>query len=117
MDCEKLSPNALKIFKRLRPFYPPDSWQKPQWKEEGIVLDNGIYDLRKQADRKRLEENKLQMVGYSMRLQAKQIMDKESSLVDLEHRHIPKSVQVYLEILLILDELDFQIETMDLVEA
>ena len=116
MDCEKLSTKALGIFKKLQPFYPQDSWSNPQWKEEGIILDNGPYDLRKKVDRQRLEQRQKQMVGYVMVLCAKKIMEDESTLIGLTDHRIPRSTQRHLEILLILEELDFQIETMDLVE-
>jgi len=117
VDSETLSPKALEIFSKLKPFYVQDSWGNPQWKEEGIIIDNGPYDLRKKTERQRLEQTQKQIIGFLMFLCAKKIMKDESTLIGLTSNHIPISVQRHLEILLILDELDFQIETMDFVDG
>lgn len=116
MDCEKLSSNALEIFKKLEPFFPPGPWKTPQWQVEGIVISNWTYDLRKQVDRKRLEDWHLHMVGFKMREDAKRMLEKGGTLLGIEHRHIPQGIQHHLEILLILSDLDFQIETGDFID-
>jgi len=113
MDCENLSPKALEIFKKLEPLFPPNPWKTPQWQVEGIVIDNWTYDLRKEADRKRLEEWHLHMIGFKMRSDARRILEESGTLLGVENRHIPQGIQRHLEILLILSDLDFQIETGD----
>jgi hypothetical protein len=114
-DCEKLSESAQRIFERLRPYFPPDSWKKPQYTEEGKVCENGWYDLRLSADRTRLISAKLSAIATFVEIQASMHRDGHGSLEKFTESHFPRSIQYLAEQLLILRDLDFQIETGDLV--
>ncbi|TSC83248.1 MAG: hypothetical protein G01um101419_78 [Parcubacteria group bacterium Gr01-1014_19] len=120
VDCEKFSPAAKKIFAKLKPFFPPSPWKTPHWKKEGVVIDNWTYDLRKHADRERLEKDKRNSIGYSVYMAASQYRDKNKSLNGFATGNIgggwASMIQKNAELLLILNDLDFQIETMDLME-
>ena len=116
-DCEELSPHAKVKFDRLKPFFPPDPWDKPRWQEEGLVFSNGWLDLRKSADRKKLEEQLLRFIGHAAKTAASLYRNKRAgSLEGFEHEHYGPVIQQKAELLLLLDDLDFQIETYDLVE-
>jgi hypothetical protein len=114
IDCEKLSPKAQEIFKQLKPFFPPDPWNNPRWFEEGRVLDNGEFDLRKSADRTRLEERKKSMIGFCVAGIASSYRKEHDSLQGFANLCIGSSVESCATFLLILQDLDFQIETLDL---
>ncbi len=118
-DCKKLSPNAQKFFERLKFHFPPDPWGKPRWQKRGKVNDNGWFDLRKNNDRDRLEKNVTKFLGYLVGMEAKIYQKKKGSLVGFENcRFSSKMFRSYADILLTLEELDYQIqmETIDLVE-
>ena len=115
-DCEKLSPNASAIFKRLEPFFSPDPWQKPMWNEEGTVKDNGEYDLRKSADRMKLEKQTRTTLGSFVENTAGVYKSKNGSLEGFEIDHFGKAIRNKVELLFILRDLDFQIETGDLID-
>jgi hypothetical protein len=116
-NCEQLSPKAKEIFKKLEPFFPPDPWKKPCWEEEGVVTHNGRYDLRKAADRKKLEDWNKSFVGYILVLQASMYRDSHGGLlIGFDREHITPHMQNVAELLLILQDLDFQIETGDLMD-
>ncbi|MEK7654377.1 MAG: hypothetical protein AAB345_03850 [Patescibacteria group bacterium] len=115
-DCEKLSPAAKKIFDKLKPFYPPDPWRKPRWEKDGVVIDNGTYDLRRHADRKRLEDNRQSFLGYMLALAASIHRDGAGSMQGFTEKHFSEHMQQVAEQLLLLRDLDFQIETVDLVD-
>jgi hypothetical protein len=120
IDCEQLSPNAQKIFEKLKPYYPPDPWDKPQWFPEGIVHEIGSprYDLRKSADRQKLIDWVLHMLGVIVETDASIYAKKRhGSLKGFTRTHFSRMLQHEAEFLLILRDLDFQIETMDLVEG
>lgn len=114
MDCEKLSPNAQKIFEKIKNLYPPDPWQNPQWKEEGLVYDNGWQDLRKSAIRRSLIDSYNHIIGLSITQTAHSFRkaNKEMRSCDINL----KIYEAWIDKVIVLEELDFQIETMDLVE-
>lgn len=116
-DCKTLTANARKIFERLTAHFPPDPWKNPQWTEEGKVYDNGWHDLRTSADRTKLTEKALHTLGGMVELSASIHRKKHRSLQGFGRAHFPKMMFRTLEILHLLRELDFQIETLDLVES
>ena len=119
-DCEKLSAKAQEIFNKLEPFYPPILFKDGpsiRWKPEGLVHDNTWHDLRKSADRQKLIETRLRGLGNWVFLEARIYRDDhKGSLAGFEHAHFTKVIAHAAEHYLILMELDFQIETMDIVE-
>lgn len=116
MDCEKLSPNALKIFERIKKFYPPDPWDNPQWTEEGRVNDNGWRDLRKKADRDKLMKKYEHVIGFVIVASARSLIDKKEKLTRRSVFNL-KASRGWIELACLLYDLDFQIETLDLVES
>ena len=116
MDCEQLTPNARKIFKKIKMFFPPDPWNRPQWIEDGKVYDNGWFDLKKSADRERLKKQKQSLLGYFIETQASGYREKNGSLKGFTRQCFSQPIQTHVEILLLLNDLNFQIETMDLME-
>ncbi len=116
-NCERLSDNARKIFDKIKPFYPPNPWKKPQWNEDGLVFDNGWLDLRKSSDRDCLQNQKESSIGFSVKIAALVYRDKHKSLEGFSQEHYSKSIENSVALLLLLEDLDFQIETMDLVEG
>lgn len=116
-DCETLSPNAKKIFEQLKPFFPPDPWQNPMWQENGIVINNDQFDLRKSADREKLINKNLKTLGTFVEITAGAYKKERKSLDGFEIAHFGLMIKTLVELLFVLRELDFQIETMDTVEA
>ena len=122
MDAETppLSEKSRIIFKKLEPLFQPGPFPgQINWQEEGVVVDQTVfYDLRKREDRERLERSYSQLIGHTVfTLKAKPYAEKNGSLEGFEHEHHSPMIVRWLQILLIVDELDFQIETMDLVEG
>ena len=117
MDCEKFSPKAQEIFNKLKEHYPPDPWEQPNWKEEGLVYANGWLDLRKAADRKKLMEKQKSFIGYLAELAADAYRRKHGSLDGFNCVAYGQGARKTAEQLLLLNDLDFQVETMDLVEG
>lgn len=117
-DCEELSPNARKIFEKLKVFYPPDSWKNPQFTEEGKVHESGSswYDLRKSKDRNKLMEEKKNFLGYVVELNAISHYEENGSLEGFFEKQYSRLMTNALGILMLLNDLDFQIETLDLVD-
>ncbi len=115
-DCEQFSPNAQTIFRKLEPFFRPDPWNKPRWTKEGEIFDNGWFDLRKGADRERLATKNKVHIGHLVEMEASMCRKDTGSLSDFTRRHFTQQIQICAAILLILSDLDFQIETMDIVE-
>ena len=112
--CEKLSPNALKIFESIKTHYPPDPWKCPQWSAEGLVFDNGWYDLRKGEDRGKLISRYEHQIGSTIVVFARNNKDKKRKLTrSIFHFKLSKR---WIELAVLLHELDFQIETLDLLE-
>lgn len=115
MDCEKLSLNALKIFEQVKTHYPPDPWNKQQWAKDGTVYDNGWHDLRKAEDRDRLIKKYEHIIGHVIVLSARSKMERgevlNRSVFDF------RASKRWIEVAGLLYDLDFQIETMDLVEG
>jgi len=69
------------------------------------------------ADRERLEGRQKSLIGYLVEIQAIRYRDEhEGSLDGFTNVPFPRTIQHQAEILLILNDLDFQIETMDIVE-
>ena len=116
-DCEALSDNAQAIFAKLQPFYPPDPWDKPQWEAVGRIFDNGWHDLRLAADREKMTRWYKNLLGYLVEMSAIGYMRDHSTLEGFTQLHFTDHMRKVGHELLILNELDFQIETMDLVES
>ncbi len=117
IDCERLSPKAQEIFAKLRPYLPDQPFGRKGWREEGIVCDEGDFDLRKAEDRKRFEEERKGYIAHHMLLLASEHEKAHGSLDTFQLGDgLGALVRQHLEVLLILTELDFQIETLDLVE-
>lgn len=117
INCEVLSPNAQAIFKKLEPYFPLGPWKDAYWLEEGKVRDNGWFDLRLAADRNRLMEQKKSFLGYLVEGAASSFRNKTGSMEGFANEPFSPLTQAHAEILLLLNDLDFQIETLDLVEA
>ncbi len=115
-DVETLSPKAAAIFAKLKLFYPVGAFNMIQWEEVGRVHNNGWYDLRLHAERERLEKNRLSMIGYLVRAEASMFVKTHGSLDDFTRHHFTTHMKELAEQLLILDELSFQIETLDICE-
>ena len=115
MDCEKLSPDALKIFEEIKTYYPLNPWATPQWKEEGLVYDNGWHDLRKAEDRDRLIKKFEHIVGHVIIISARSRKDRNQKLTKSVFNF--RAEKRWIEVAVLLYELDFQIETMDLVNS
>jgi hypothetical protein len=115
-DCKRLSKNAREIFVKLGRFYPADPWNKPRWLKVGRIHDNGWYDLRKSTDRNRLIEKTERALGYSVKIAASIHKKKYGSMRGFTTACFSKMMQHQAELLLILEDLDFQIETQDLID-
>ncbi len=117
-DCDNLSENAQKIFDKLQEFFPPDPWKKPQWEKCGRVRDSSTwYDLRKSADRQNRIKWEQHMIGYIIGLAADSYRKKHNgSLQGFGKQGVSKMVEKFAELLLIYEDLDYQIETGDLTD-
>lgn len=118
MDCQELSPNARKIFDKIKTYYPPNPWGKPRWKEDGLVQDYSNttwYDLRKFEDRHKLIDDYTSDIGRSVILEYGSLRreGKEIRACDFNL----KACERWIDLVVLLEELDFQIETMDLMES
>lgn len=116
-DCEKLSPKALKIFEQLKPYFPPDPWGNSNWNEDGTVRSNGLFDLRKSSDRNKLIEKIKSTLGSFVEISAGSYKRKNGSLEGFEIDHFGMMIRREVDLLFTLNELDFQIETLDFVES
>ena len=116
-NCKTLSPKAAEIFKKLEPFFPPDPWHNPQWFEDGKIRDNWLYDLRLSDDRERMEKWYQLMIGHSVQLSADMYLKEKGSLDDFTPQNFIEQIRHHAKLLLILQDLDFQIETLDIVEG
>lgn len=114
MDCEKLSPNALKIFEKIKAYYPVDSWKNQQWTGVGTVYDNGWHDLKKAEDRDKLIKKYEHIIGHVIVLSARNKMERGEVLTKSVFDF--RGSKRWIEIAGLLYDLDFQIETMDLIE-
>lgn len=114
IDCPALSSKAQEIFAKLEPFFPPNPWGKPQWFAEGKISDDGWYDLRLATDRRRLEEKLKGLIGHFVELKAESYRKKHACLTGFTNEHFDPGMQKQAEVLLLLKDLDFQIETLDL---
>lgn len=113
MDCKQLSLSARMIFEKITEYYPNDPWNNMQWSSVGSVNDNGWYDLRKSKDRSKLIERYQHMIGYTIVMFAKGARDKGQNITpSVFHWSLSKR---WIELAVLLLELDFQIETLDLV--
>ncbi len=123
-DVIELSRNAKKIFENLKPYFPPDSFGNMSWKPEGIVHSNIWHDLRSAAGRQKLARQIKDAISYDAEIQASIYKDTHKCesrgelnwLEGFTLAHFTKGMQHNLELLLILNDLDFQIETMDFAE-
>ena len=114
MDCEKISPHALDIFEEIKAYYPSDPWSRPQWTEEGKVFDNGWHDLRKKEDREKLITWYEHLIGSTIVVFAgRDKYDGKELSPSVFHFEMYKK---WIELAVLLKELDFQIETLDLAE-
>lgn len=115
MDCDQLSPNARKIFENIKAYYPPDPWGDPRWEEAGRVYGNGWKDLRKKEDRDTLVNWYKFLIGSIIITSAIENKIRRKKL-DRSVFHFKMSKN-WIELAVLLEELDFQIETLDLVEG
>ena len=113
-DCKQLSPAASEIFKKLRAYFQSDPWKKPHWRKSGKVYSNEWYDLRKSADRNRLMNCTKSFVGFLIENKASSYKKTHGSLKGFETESLGKVVCQQSELLVLLADLDFQIETMDI---
>lgn len=113
-EVKDLTPNSLKIFEKIKAHYPPDPWKKPQWTPEGKVYDNGWRDLRVKEDRHFLINWYERLIGNTIVTFSEDKIRKgksfDGSTINLEMHG------KWIELVVWLRDLDFQIETMDLVE-
>ena len=112
-DCEVLSPAAQVIFEKLKPFFPLDPWGEPRWWTDGRIRDNWYYDLRKAADRQRLEEWYQKMIGSAFASEASRYREEHKTLEGFETAPRSRTTVNWAMLFLILWDLDFQIETGD----
>lgn len=110
----QLSPAAMAIFKKFEPFFPPDPWGNPHWVECGLVYSNDWLDMRMSNDREKLEDRMENAIAGYIRTDASIYRKTHGSLENFGHQPYPKIILQWLELLLLLDKLDFQIETGDL---
>lgn len=108
VDCETLSPNARKIFDKIKEHY-----LNPQWTEDGTVFDNGWQDLRKGEVRGRLIERCEHQIGAVIVMLAKGTKEKGEKITESVFDF--RLSRRWIELAVLLYELDFQIETVDLV--
>ena len=111
MDCEKLSPNALKIFEKIKKYYPNDPWDNLRWSQEGLVFFHGWHDLRKSENRHQLIKEYELQVGSMIVMFAKIARERNQDLTPSVFRF--KMSRKWIELAVLLHELDFQIETLD----
>lgn len=114
MDCEQLTPNARRIFEQIKAYYQPDPWKNPQWTEDCTVYDNGWHDLRKKADREKLVKWYEGLIGSTVVSSARNAKDKHQRLT--RSMFNLKMCRKWIELATLLYELDFQIETLDMME-
>jgi len=121
-DCEQLSANARKIFEKIIPYFGKkglDPWGKPVWEAEGIIHETGSprYDLRTSAGRQKMIDWYQHMIGHSVYIDADSYRRKHRSLQGFTRQRYSRMVRNWAELLVLLYDLDFQIETLDLVES
>lgn len=117
-DCEQLSSNARRIFEKMKEHYPPNPWGESCWKEDGLVQDysNTIwYDLRKSRDRQTLIDKYISDIGRRIVLTARSFRKEKKKLRACDINL--KACERWIDLVMLLGDLDFQIETMDLVES
>jgi hypothetical protein len=120
-DCEQLSAKARKFFEQIIPHFGKnglDPWNKPVWEAEGVIHELGSprYDLRTSADRQKMIDWYQHMIGHSVYLTACSYRKVHGSLDNFDREHYSRTIQKWSELLILLYDLDFQIETLDLVE-
>jgi hypothetical protein len=116
-DCETFSLKAREIFAKLQRIFKPSPFGVPQWREEGVVVDNGEFDLRKSADRQKLIDTTVNTLGSFVEVTALSYLRKNGTLNGFEVDHFGMMIKDKVALLLILRELDFQIETGDFADA
>lgn len=118
-NCKELSKKAREIFEKIKDHFPPDPWKNPQWREEGIVISNGTFDLRRSADRKALMDREQSQIGYIVvTIDAASARDKTDGTVtvELSRRTYNPMIMRHVNLYLLLNDLDFQIETTDVID-
>lgn len=114
----KLSAKSQAIFLKLMPWFPGDSWGRPRWHPEGVVYNNGRrYDLRKSADRQALIDRELMLIGSAIEIGASVYAKKhKGEYAGYELEPVGPMAAKRVELVKYLRDLDFQIETGDLVD-
>ncbi len=113
----ELSAKSQAIFLKMKPWFPNDSWGNAKWHAEGIVNNGRRYDLRKSADRNALIEWELLMIGSAIENSASVYATKhKGEYVGYELEQVGSMVAKRAELVRHLRDLDFQIETGDLVD-
>lgn len=113
-EVKDLTPNSLEIFEKIKEHYPPDPWKNPQWTAEGKVYDNGWRDLRVKKDRAFLINWYEHLLGSTIVTFTQGKVRKGKKLTKSDFNI--KMFRKWIELVVWLRDLDFQIETMDLVE-
>ncbi len=117
INCRDFSTNAKKIFDKIVTFFPDDSFGAPQTRLGWEVCDNSIwYDLRQSEHRRFLIESRKNFLGHLLGIRARTFRDKNNgSLEGLTEQRYTRTLQHNAELLLLFEDLDFQIETGDFV--
>src|SRR3989344_2441299 len=108
-EVKELTPNSLKIFEKIKEHYPPDPWQNPQWTPEGKVYDNGWRDLRVKKDRDFLIHWYEHLIGSTIVTFTADIV-RQSNKLNKSGFNL-KMYGKWIELTVLLRDLDFQIET------
>ena len=117
-DCVELSPRAREIFEKIVPYFPRDSYGNHQFSKEGKIFEDNWYDLRLATERQAFISRKKYFVGNVVSLQAEAYRkDHGGSLNGFTRQSYSRMTQHTLEILLLIEDLDFQIETGDFVNS
>ncbi len=118
-DCVKLSKKSQDIFGKIAAFYPPGPFGHINVRQSGKIRDNSRwYDLKKSKHRKKRIEWVKGMIGYMVGLHADSYRKEHGgSLVGFGKKGNGRLVTRYAEELMLLEDLDFQIETGDLVDG
>lgn len=114
-NCDRLSVNARKIFDKIKPYFPDDSYGARQWTVNGQICDNGTwYDLCQSDARKFLIQKQESFLGHLVGLNASMYRRKNGgSLEGFSKRNFTLTMQHHAELLLLYEDIDFQIETLD----
>jgi hypothetical protein len=115
-DCEELSPNARKIFDKIKLYFPLDDKGKSQYTEAGLIFTGSWSDLCKSTARNERIQWEKQMIGHVVEKHAIEYRRTHGSLAGFTTQHYSRVTQHHVELLLLYEDLNFQIETGDLTD-